>query len=134
MAERIMSTLNLALMNVSLARKELPQDHEPLLRNKKNLTDVRQVISGNPVVGESLQDAMQEVLCTLSGRFSSMEIKGEPVRVETAATERELSEFFELIYFIQPDLPSENLTKNTLMDNLQVYEFSLQLYCLSFSS
>lgn len=124
-----MSTLNLALMNVSLARKELPQDHEPLLLNKRNLSDVRQVISGNPAaVGESLQDAMQEVLCTLLGRLSSMEIKGEPVRVETAATKRELSE---LIHFIQPDLPSENLKNETLMEKEQFRKF-ISSHCSSF--
>ena len=55
--------------------------------------------------------------------LSSMEIKGEPVRVETAAAEKELSEFFELIHFIQPDLPSEHLTKDILMEKEQLRKF-----------
>ena len=38
-AERIMSTLNLALMNVSLARKELLPTLEPLIRSKKTMAD-----------------------------------------------------------------------------------------------
>ena len=63
-AERIMSTLNLALMNVSLARKELPQALELLIRNKKTMAEVRQMIATHPSMGESLQDPMQTVLCT----------------------------------------------------------------------
>ena len=41
--ECVMSTLILALMNVSLARKELPQDQERVIHNKKTLTEVREV-------------------------------------------------------------------------------------------
>lgn len=43
---------------------------------------------------------------------------------------------FELIHIIQPDLPSENLIKETDGERAhsQIYEFSLQLYFLPFSS
>ena len=138
-AERVMCTLNLALMNVSLARKELPDVLESLLRNKKTMDDVRQVIATNPAVGESLQDAMQNVICTLSTRLTSMEIKGERIQVEMAPGETELTQCFEWIHFIEPGLPQENIKKKTLMENehlcnfMQLYESSLQLYCLPLS-
>ena len=80
--ERVMSTLNLALMNVSLARKALPQNLEPLLCNKTTLPKVRKVIAEHADVGEALHDAMQGVLSTLSKRIESMEIKGEPIQIE----------------------------------------------------
>ena len=70
-AARIMSTLNLGLMNVSWCGKELPPKLEPLLRNKKTLTEVCDVIEQNPSVGEALVDAMQGVIATLSSRFMS---------------------------------------------------------------
>ena len=70
-AERIMSTLNLALMNVSLARKELLQVLEPLIRSKKTMADVHQEIGTNPLLGEALQDAMQTVLCTCQQAWKS---------------------------------------------------------------
>ena len=63
--ERVMSTLNLALMNVSLARKELPQDQERLIHNKKTLTEVREVAAHFPEVNKALVDLMQQVLCIL---------------------------------------------------------------------
>lgn len=44
-AARIMSILNLGLMNVSWYGKELPPELEPLLRNKKTLTEVCDVES-----------------------------------------------------------------------------------------
>ena len=50
--ERVMSTLNLALMNVSLARKKLPQDQERLIHNKKTLTEVREVTAHFPEVNK----------------------------------------------------------------------------------
>ena len=50
--ERVMSTLNLALMNVSLARKKLPQDQERLIHNKNTLTEVREVTAHFPEVNK----------------------------------------------------------------------------------
>ena len=49
------------------------------------MADVHQLIATNPLGGNSLQDAMQPVLGTLSNRLSSMKIKEEPVQVEAAA-------------------------------------------------
>lgn len=71
-AERIMSTMNFALMNVLLCRKELPSELELLLHNKKSLKEVRDVIENNPSVGVALIDAMQRVITVLSSRFMSM--------------------------------------------------------------
>ena len=48
-AERIMSTLNLALMNISLVRKELPPALQPLIRGRKTMADIRKVIATSPL-------------------------------------------------------------------------------------
>ena len=122
-AERVMSTLNLALMNVSLARKKLPEELESLIRNKKTMAEVRQVIAANPVVGVALQDSLQQVLCTLAGRFTSMEIKEEKVQVEVAATKNELQQCFNLIHCIESTLSPDNITKETLAgtEHLQTF-------------
>ena len=135
-AERIMSALNLALMNVSLARKELSPTLEPLICSKKTMADVRQLIATNPLVGNSLQDAMQPVLCTLSNRLSSMEIKEEPVQVEAAASESDIASCFQIIHYIEPNLPRDNIKKETLTqsEHLRKFEPSLQLNCLPVSS
>ena len=76
-----MSTLNLALMNVSLARKELLQDQERLIHNKKTLTEVREVAAHFPEVNKAWVYSMQQVLYILSQCFSCMEVKGEPIGI-----------------------------------------------------
>jgi hypothetical protein len=129
-AERIMSTLNLALMNVSLARKALPPALEPLIRSKKTMADVHQLITTNLLVGESLQDAMQPVLCTLSKRLSSMEIKEEPVQVEAAASEADITGCFQIIHYIGPNLPHDNIKKETLTQSEHLRKF-MSRHCSS---
>ena len=44
MAERVMSTLNLALQNVSLCRKEMSLENEALIRNKTTMKEVRETM------------------------------------------------------------------------------------------
>lgn len=65
-AERIMPTLNLAVMNVSLCRSEFPGEHEA---NMKTLTEVRELLSRQQEVQTLLCDAIQGVICTLNGRL-----------------------------------------------------------------
>ena len=69
------------------------------------MTDIRQVIATEPLVGEALQDAMQTVLCTMSTRLSSMEIKEQPVQVEVAASEADIASCFQIIHYIELNLP-----------------------------
>ena len=84
------------------------------MRNKKTLTEVRDVIEWSPSVGEALVYAMQGVITTLSSRFMNMEIRSKQIGVETAAMDKELSEMFDLIHFIEPGLTSQKITKNTI--------------------
>ena len=48
MAERVMSTLNLALQNVSLAREEMDPELEALIRHKTTLAQLREEIDRSP--------------------------------------------------------------------------------------
>ena len=123
--ERVMSTLNLALMNIALARKELPQDQERLIHNKKTLTEVREVLVRYPEVNKSLVDSMQQVLCTLSQRFSSMEVKGEPIGITQACSDNDMKQFWEQLFEIQPNLSYENINKKVLSEpvNIHIQQF-----------
>ena len=56
-AERVMSTLNFALMNVSLCRSALPTVYETPMKSK-TLTEVRELIVQKPVYKALLRDAM----------------------------------------------------------------------------
>lgn len=90
-AERVMSTLNLALQNVSLARSKTSEKVESLLKNKNTLTDVRQV---NPEVGGALQDSLVAPLKLVGERFQAMRVKDSPVRLGVPATKQEIYEQF----------------------------------------
>ena len=114
-AERMMSTLNLALMNVSLARLPLTdEDIEKLVHSKKTLTELRNLFSQKPEIQTLFCDAMQVPLYTVASRFSQMEIKGEAVTTIASATDDEISEHFECIHSIEPGLSSTHLNKESL--------------------
>ena len=121
----VMSTLNLALMNIALARNELPQDQERLIHNKKTLTEVREVIARHPEVNKALVDSMQQVLCTLSQRLSSMEVKREPIGITQACSDNDMKLFWEQLSVIQPNLSYENMNKKVLSEpaNIQIQQF-----------
>ena len=109
-----MSTLNLALMNVSLARKELPQNQESLIHNKKTLTEVREVAAHFPEVNKALVDSMQQVLCILSQCFSCMEVKGEPIGITQACSDNDKKKFWEQLCVIQRNLIYESINRKVL--------------------
>ena len=114
-AERMMSTLNLALMNVSLARLPLTDEGiEKLVYSKKTLTELRDLFSQKPEIHTLFCDAMQAPLCTVASRLSQMEIKGEAVTTIASATDDEISEHFECIHSIEPGLSSTHLNKESL--------------------
>ena len=67
LAERVMSTLNLALQHVALARKLMDPDYEDILKGKNTLAVVDKVLQEeNPGLREALRDSMEQpikILC-----------------------------------------------------------------------
>lgn len=57
-AKRVMSTLNLALQNVSLEQTRMVPEYERVVAHKKKLSDIRQVIQQYPELHGALQDSM----------------------------------------------------------------------------
>ena len=49
-----MSSLNLALQNVSLAQTEMPDRFEKLVKNKNTMADVREAITAVPELNDAL--------------------------------------------------------------------------------
>ena len=112
--ECVMSTFNLALMNVSLARKELPQDQERLIHNKKTLIEVREVAAHFPEVNKALVDSMQRALYILSQCFSCMEVKGEPIGITQACSDNDMKKIWEQLCVIQRNLIYESINRKVL--------------------
>ena len=128
-AERIMSTLNLALMNVSLARSPLAdKDIEKFVHSKKTLTELRDLFSQRPEIKSLFCDSMQAPLCTVASRFSQMEIKGEAVTTIVSATDDEIIEHFEHIHSIEPGLSSTPLNKESL-EKAPGLKWFIEIHC-----
>ena len=85
LAERVMSTLNLALQNVSLARSKMTDEFERLISSLNTLTGVRSAV-------DSLIDSLSPVMILLGQRFGAMKVKGQSVKLGVPATKAEMSE------------------------------------------
>ena len=131
-AERVMSTLNLALQNVSLARTAMADHFERLVKNKNSLADVREAIKMNTDLGPALLDSMSVPLVTVSQRFQAMKIKDNEVKVGVPASESEIDTQFQHAHFIEPSLDKDNLTAKDLAKANSLQRF-MKIHCHSSS-
>ena len=56
----------------------------------------------------------------LSQRFSCMEVKGEPVRMNEACSDNDMKQFWEQLFMIQPNLSYKNINKKLLSDPVNI--------------
>ena len=89
-AERVMSTLNLALQNASLARTSLSHQFEAVVKNKNTLAEIRESIKTHPELRGALRD--------------SMSVKDNRVNLGVPASEAHIDEQFQHALFIDPAL------------------------------
>ncbi|SMN01555.1 hypothetical protein SPONL_2127 [uncultured Candidatus Thioglobus sp.] len=114
LVERVMSTLNLALQNMSLARKKMPDEAEASVKGKNTLTDIRAEIERSTDLKDELRDSMSHPMILLAKQFSAMKLKGQPLRSGVAATDQEIDAMFERVRVIEPGLTASNLTKDVI--------------------
>ena len=75
-----MSTLNLALQNVSLAHSKMTDEFERLTSSLNTLTDVRNAVDKRPDLGEAFIDSLSSVMILLGQRFEAMKVKSQSVK------------------------------------------------------
>ena len=63
--ERVMSTLNLALQNVSLAQEAMDPELELKIKNKTSLTELRKAIKESPHIASGYMLSMNAVISRL---------------------------------------------------------------------
>ena len=129
-AERVMSTLNLALQNVSLMRDKMDDKFERAIRNKNTLSAVRSEVQEMPDLQPALQESTSEVICLLEERFSRMKLKGNHIKVYPAASHDDVVDNFESVHFIDSSLCMANSTQATLKD-AEDYQAFLTANCSS---
>ena len=123
LTERIMSTLNLALQNVSLARTSMTHQCEQLVKNCNSLSDIRKIIQKHPDLCGALWDSMSAPLINVGTRFGSMKVKEDPVRLGVPASESNMNDQFQHAHFIDPSLEPENLTAKDLAKATSLMNF-----------
>ena len=122
-AERVMSTLNLALQNVSFERSAMSAEYEKAVKNKNTLTDIRQVISKDSGLEAAVQDSLAPPLALVGHRFMSMKIKDNCVKIGVPATEQNIDEIFQNVLFIDPSIPRADHTAKGLQNSKSLHKF-----------
>ena len=128
LAERVMSTLNFALQNVSLSRSKMSEQLEDMIKNKNTLQELRALIESNPEVGLGLIDSMSPVKAILAQRFQNMKIKDVPIKIGTAATTEDIDKLFGFSEFIDPTLQKDKLSSKFLKE-ATAYNYFIKKHC-----
>ena len=123
LAERVMSTLNFALQNVSLARSKMTDAFEECIHNKNTSSDVRSAIAETPELGEALVGSLSPVMILLGQRFQAMKLKGQTIKLGVPATEAEMTELFSHCTFIDPSLEPSKLSQKDLKNASALQSF-----------
>ena len=129
LAERVMSTLNLALQNVSLARSRMDEEAESIVKGKKTMAEVKKAVERNPSLRKQLQESLNQPKNTLSSCFASMKLKDEPIRVFNGAPDIDIQTVFEQLHYIDPSLKMDNLTKEVLEASIPMKTFLSEHSC-----
>ena len=122
-AERVMSTLNIALQNTALARKQMGEFKE-FVRGKNILREVCQAIAQDPGLHEAIKDSMGRPILVPCDRFKAMCCKEEPIRIGFPATDDDLRDLLEQIRFIEPNIESQdNMTAKDIEKSPPLQKF-----------
>ena len=122
-AERVMSTLNLALQNVSLQRSAMIPEYERAVKNKNTLSDLRKMINSDSDLRGAIEDSMAAPTTLIGQRFQSMKIKENYIKLGVPASERDIDEMFQHVLLIDPSIPRDNHTAKGLENCKSLHKF-----------
>ncbi|KAK3095270.1 hypothetical protein FSP39_012504 [Pinctada imbricata] len=132
-AERCMSILNLALQHCALARDEMPEQYEKMIKNKSTLNAIRNAAECNPGLKTAYAESMKGVLTTVKDRFQRMKLKGEPVKVYSGVKELLIEECLKMVTDVTGASAEKiNLSACTkdIRDSKEFQEF-VNMHCVS---
>ena len=127
-AERCMSILNLAIQNVALERELMDVGFENLIRNKKNMKDVREKAKRNELLEFKYVKAMESPISIVTERFESMSLKEEKVKTYKAASKESIETMSHPLQKIDPDVEPFTSTKSSLF-KASAYQDFFKLHC-----
>lgn len=129
-AERVMSTLNLALQNVSLMREKMDDEMERAIKHKNNISAIRDAFDETPGLSEAVRESTSSVISLLNERFSRMKLKGNPIIPRPAASQDDVVDNFESVHFIDSSVQMRELNQASLKNAKDLHMF-MKAHCNS---
>ena len=127
-AERVMSILNLALQNVSLERKEMDKESEKVMKNKKNVKAVQDVIKSHPEMKSKVEGSLKPVTDLLDERFQRMKLKERQFKSAAVATDNEMESMFEEVKTVDSSIQPDSLRSKDLA-KAKDYQAFMEAHC-----
>ena len=128
-AERIMSSLNLALQNVSLQRPAMEVGYEKAMKSLSTIQKVRTKAERLPDFKEALSGSVSKVLDLLEERFSRLRWKGEQFTINQPSSDEDIRELSEILHVISDDLNTSTSRKDA--EKMERYRDFLSRHCRS---
>ena len=91
-AERVMSTLNLAIQNTALTRTESTSHYETVLKSANSMNDIRNKSSKVPGLQQAWSESVKPIKTLLEDRTSRLSLKEKQFQVQDAASFEEVAE------------------------------------------
>ena len=114
--QRVMSTLNLALQNVSLMCDSMSEPLERAIKYKNTIGAIRSVVEDKPELEPALLQSTSAVISLLEERFASMKLKEKAIKICPAATTDDIVDNFDVVHFIDSSLVMGQLQQENLKD------------------
>ena len=103
-AGRVMSIVNLGLQCVGLMRSEMSEEHQAMVANCNNMTQLRQVRERKPEIVPAVHDSIEPVKILFSNVFQRLKLHDKPFQVFSAATEDKMKELWSELESIDESL------------------------------
>ena len=126
-AERVMATLNLALQNIALERKETSPEMEWKIKRCSTLKLLRQAASKQQNLQTEFETSVKHVIKQVEERFSRLKVSQKPVQVHQAAAKEQMEQMFSCIYIFWIMI-KKNLQRKV---SLQEKKLTIQAYLVS---
>ena len=122
-AERVISTLNLALQNVSLERSAMTSEYGRAIKSKNTLTDLRKVINSDTGLKGAIEDSMAVPMTLIGQCFQAMKIKENYIKLGVPASECDMDEMLQQVLFIDPSISRNDHTAKGLESCKSLHKF-----------
>lgn len=121
--ERVMSSLNLGLQAVGMMRQKMLEEFERLIHCCNSMKEIRAAVSKNPSLEGAFNDSLQPTMCLLTEVITRLNLKEEPVLVQTPSNKEEITSLGKCIHEIDPTIQITDTRKEPLKSHKQLQDY-----------